>query len=232
MGIKTIFRFFAFILLIGSICSCRSSSIQIRSAYFRSFTCETNKVYECYQPRPDSCTMISTASATMIAPHSLSKEMILLSENLVYSHLRAIATKKDKRQRSANGLLSFDGLRFGNHSKVLPVNFEFNGILCREYDVVAVPFVVINEEEHVLLEEVMTAFYHNGKFCFALYVTLNDCTVSFDFKRGTKSFLLLYYIATYPYLSPAEYWIQCKYVTDNCRSANGVNANENRDEHR
>ena len=91
------------------------------------------------------------------------------------------------------------------------------------------PFMVINEEEHVLLEEVMTAFYHNGKFCFALYVTLNDCTVSFDFKRGTKSFLLLYYIATYPYLSPAEYWIQCKYVTDNCRSANGVNANENRD---
>ena len=205
-----------------SLSSCCTMPQKATCSHFKSFSCAANATYECYMPIPDSCTLISTAEATKVEPLSLPGEMLSLAENLVYAHLRSTeASKKASNailQDSDNGMRALVGTTFGNHSRALPADFAFSGILCSEYDVKAVPFKIVNDKEHVLLEEVMVAFYHKGQFCFALYVLLNDCSVSLDFKRGTKSFLLLYNIATYPFLDHNEYWIQRKRIMEGERN--------------
>lgn len=204
------------ILVVVTLCWSLSSCSLIQQnegcTHFKSFLCTTDVEYDCYIPITDSCTMISTAESTKVEVFSVSKRMLSLVENLVYAHLRSIESVKVARRYKGNSILSLGGTKFGSRSKALPEDFAFDDILCSEYDVKVVPFKIVNDKERLFLEEVMTAFYHQGQFCFALYVSLNDCTVSLDFKRGTKSSLLLHYIATYPFLDRNECWVQRKRI--------------------
>ena len=206
-------------LVVPILCFSFSSCCFIRQkeicSHFKSFSCVTNVAYESYMPIPDSCTMTSTAEYTKVEDLSLPKGMLSLAENLAYAHLRSKESVNVARRDNGGAIRSLKGTHFGSRSEALPEDFAFNGIPCSEYDVKAVPFKIVNAKEKLLLEEVMTAFYHRGQFCFALYVLLNDCSVSLDFKRGTKSSLLLYYIATYPFLDRREYWIQRKRMQEN-----------------
>lgn len=192
---------------------------------FKSFTVVTNAVYEYYMPLSDGCTLASAAKDTRIEQVSFAEDKLKLAEYLAYAHLRAQAASEDILPIGANGLRYIKRAYVCNPKKALAMDFEYKGVLCSEYDVVAVSFVLINKVEEMLLEEVMIAFYHNEKFCFALYVSLNDCKVSPDFKMSTGSVLVLYHISTFPFLCHDEYWIQRKYVMEcngcSCASPSG-----------
>ena len=202
--------FFAAAILPLLVCSCCLIPTRESDSYFNSLICVTNATYDYYMPIPDSCTMTDSAKYTEVELLSMPTEMLSLAANLAYAHLRAVESMNISLRYSQVGLRSINGTHFGNRSQVLPVDFAVDDILCSEYDVKAVPFKIVNHKENLVLEEVMMAFYHKGRFCFALYILLNDCSVSLDFKRGTKSSLLLYHIATYPFLTQQEYWVQRK----------------------
>ena len=66
------------------------------------------------------------------------------------------------------------------------LDFKYCGYRCSEYDLTMIPFVVASEKIDGVLEEVLCKFSVSGKFVFALYVNVNELSVSPDFIEGSK----------------------------------------------
>ena len=83
-------------------------------------------------------------------------------------------------------------------------DFKYNGRRCSEYDLIMIPFVVVCDNIDGALEEVLCKFSVSGKFVFALYVNMNELSVSPDFIDGSKCPDLLSKLSRFPFLSYDE----------------------------
>ena len=92
----------------------------------------------------------------------------------------------------------------------IPFDFCYEGTKCSDYDLVMIPFVVVNAKSKRMLEEVVCKFYRKEEFVFALYVNLNTAGVSLDFIEGSKCRMLLTRVPRFPYLKKEEVQSQLK----------------------
>ena len=78
-----------------------------------------------------------------------------------------------------------------------------------DMNVRVLPFKVTNPESQSALYCILVAFVHNGSFCLAVYINVNDGRASLDFHDvAMGGYTFIAHESRYPYLTSSECGIQ------------------------
>lgn len=174
---------------------------------FKTEVILTNESYRCMTLANycGGCSDVDVAANPVVFVRPKSYRKMQLAKFLAYVFMH-------KRTREVNQAANKLQMGFWKFPYEIPSDFKYNGRRCSEYELVMVPFVVASDKIQGQLDEVLCKFSVSGKFAFALYVNLNELSVSPDFLEGSSCPDLLSRLSRFPFLGHDESYTQLEVI--------------------
>lgn len=175
--------------------------------FFKTEAISTNESYCCLSLTNDNgeCSGAAFVASPTVFVHLQPHKTMQLAKYLAYAFMH--------RRAREESMINDKTLRaFWKFPHAIPPDFKYNGHRCSEYELTMVPFVVASDKIKGSLEEVVCKFSVSGKFAFALYVNLNELSVSLDFIEGSRCPALMSLLSRFPFLGRDEAYRQLEVI--------------------